>query len=145
MTLLTAIQVIGAVVGAVGAISSGRAQASAANTQAQIQQQQATRERQNAAAQEEDFRRRASRLKAERRAGLGAQGVTGEGTPLLVDEDIAAEAELQALRIRNGGQVNETRLRQQAGLTAAGGAAKRKAGFFRAGASLLSGLNEAFG
>lgn len=130
---------------AVGAIQSGQAQSKQAAYQAQVYQQQAAREREVAASQEEDYRRQQSRLMAARRAALGASGIEAStGSPLLVSQDFAGEAELQALRIRNAGDVSATRLEQQAGLTRAEGASARTAGFMRAGSSLLSGFGEAY-
>lgn len=133
-------------IGASAAVSAGGAvlQARAANArskyQSTVQRQQADRERQIAAAQEEDFRRRQSRLMAARRAAGGASGLdTSTGSPLLASEDFAAETELQALRIRSGGETRATRLEQQAALTRAGGRNAQTAGFIGAGSSLLSG------
>lgn len=135
---------ISAGVSAAGAIAQGQQAKAQAKFQAAVNEQQAARTRQISAGQEEDFRRRQSRLFAERRAALGAAGVeAGTGTPLLTFGDFAAETELQALRIRSGGQTQATRLEQQASLTRAGGRAARRRGFFRAGSSLLSGFAEA--
>ena len=54
------------------------------------------------------------------------------------------ERELQALRIRSGGELRSTRLEQQANLTAFAGRAARQASFFRAGSLLLSGASKSF-
>lgn len=130
----------GGLVSAGGAILQGQAANAQAKYQATIQRQQAERERQIAAAQEEDFRRRQSRLMSARRAAAGASGIDpSTGSPLLASEDFAAETELQALRIRSGGEARGTRLEQQAALTRAGGRARQTAGFIGAGTSLLQG------
>ena len=63
---------------------------------------------------------------------------------MLVSEDFAGEAELQALRIRTGGEVTATRLEQQAGLERFRGRSSRRAGFVRGGSLLLSGAAKAF-
>lgn len=132
--------VASAVVSAGGAALQARAALKQAEFQSTVQRQQAERERQIAAAQEEDFRRRQSRLMAARRAAGGASGVqTGTGSPLLASEDFAAETELQALRIRAGGETQATRLEQQAALTRSRGRSARTAGLIGAGTSLLSG------
>ena len=82
---------------------------------------------------------------ARRRALLGVSGVDpSRGSPLLVSEDFAAEAELQALRIRSGGALSATRLEQQAGLIATSGRQARRAGFVRGGALLLDRTGSAF-
>ncbi len=130
-------------VSAVASISQGQAARGQAKFQAQVSEQQAARERLVSAGEEEDFRRKQSRFLAQRRAALGGAGVEiGTGTPLLAFGDFVAETELQALRIRAGGETTATRLEQQAQLTRAGGRAKQRRGFLRAGASLLSGFSE---
>lgn len=67
------------------------------------------------------------------------------GSPLLVSEDFAGEAELQALRIRTGGEVTATRAEQQATLQRFQGRAAQRSGFIRGGALLISGAGKAFG
>ena len=146
MSLGQAFTIGAAVIGAIGSIQQGGAQQASLNFQAAIQRQQAERERQEAEAREEDFRLSQSGLLARRRAVLGATGVQpGTGSPLLTSEDFAAEAELQALRIRSGGALRATRLEQTAQLNVFQGAAARRAGFFRGGSLLVSGLGTAFG
>lgn len=132
---------IASAVSAVGSISQGRAAGKQAEFQAAVNEQQAARERQISAGTEEDFRRKQSSLLAQRRAALGGAGIeTGTGTSLLAAKDFAAETELQALRIRSGGETTATRLQQQAELTRLGGKSAQTRGFARAGSSLLSGL-----
>ena len=134
-----------AAVGAVGGIKSDQAQKKLANSQATMQEQDAARTQQIAQQQERDFRLNTADVMSARRAGLGAQGVTAEGTPALVDESVVAKSELQALRIRTGGVTDATRMQQQAALTRMGGANAETAGYYRAGASLLSGAAGAWG
>ncbi len=130
-------------VSAVGSIQAGQAAKNQANVQAAIYGQQAERERQVAAANEVDFRRQQAKQMASRRAIMGASGVDpGSGSPLLVSEDFAGEIELQALRIRNGGEVSATRLDQQATLTRAAGNQDQTSSYFRAGSSLLQGFGQ---
>ena len=139
------IALAGAVISAVGAIQQGQAAAAQGQFQAGILRQQAERERQQAEADEEDFRRRQSRVLAARRAALGASGVEpAAGSPLLVSEDFAGEVELQALRIRSGGELRATRAEQQASLQRFQGRQARTSGFLRGGALLLSGAGKAF-
>jgi len=141
----TALSAAAAGISAIGAISQGQAAKNQANFQAAVQQQQAARERQEAAAREEDFRRQQSRLMAARRAMGGASGVDfSTGSPLLSTEDFAGEIELNALRIRNQGDVNATRLEQSAQLQRMSGKNASRQGFFKAGASLLSGAGEIY-
>lgn len=130
----TASLIIGAAASLGGTVLQSRAASKQAEFQSAVQRQQADRERQIAAAQEEDFRRQQSRLLASSRAARGASGVqSGTGSPLLVAEDFAAETELQALRLRAGGDTQATRLEQQAALTRQGGRSRARSG-------LLSGI-----
>ena len=124
--------------------------------QAQVTEEQAAREREIAAAEEADFRRNQSRIFAAKRAAMGASGVRLDtGSPVLAAGDFAAETELQASRIRAGGQTTASRLQQQADLIRMAGktessllsSAGRNAqlrGVFRAGSSLLSGAGTIF-
>lgn len=131
---------------ATAAIQEGQAAAAQGKFQAGILRQRADRDRQVAAANEEDFRRKQSRLIGKRRAALGASGVEqGTGSPLLVAEDFAGEVELGALRIRSTGETSATRLEQQADLERFRGRSARRAGFIRGGALLFSGAGKAFG
>jgi hypothetical protein len=143
-TVALVVGAVAAVVGAGAAIKSGIDQNKAAKAQSAILRQKADRERLEAAQREEDFRRRQSRILAARRAGLAAQGVEpGEGSPLLTSEDFAGETELQALRIRSGGEVTSTRLEQNANLVLQRGRGSQQAGFARGGSLLLSGAGRA--
>ena len=143
--LATAATVAGAAISAVDAIQSGRAEQQRADLQADIERQKAKRELENAAVREEDLRRKTSQLMGQRRAILGASGVDpSSGSPLLVSEDFAAEAELQALRIRSGGELSATRLEQQANLFRLSGRQAGRAGFVRGGALLLDRTGSAF-
>ena len=70
---------------------------------------------------ERDLNKEASRILGRRRALQGAQGVTSEGTPRLVDTSIITETDLMALRIREGGAADVSRLQRQGGISAVGG------------------------
>ena len=136
----------GAAVSALGESAQGRAGKAEANFSAAIQKQQAANTQQVAAVNERDFRRQQSRVMAARRAARGASGVSSDtGSPLLADADMAREIELQAQRIRYGGQVESQRLNQQAALTKMAGKNAEQAGYLRAGSSLLTGFGRAYG
>ena len=137
--------IAGAAVSAVGSIKEGQAAKQRGGLQARILTQQATSEREQAAGREEDFRRSQSRVMAARRAGLGGAGIDpSTGSPLLVSEDIAGEVELQAQRIRAGGEVRATRLEQQATLQRLSGRQAATGGLLRGGSLLLSGAGRTF-
>ena len=173
--VLPFLKVAATVITVIGAISEGNAarqqadfnaaailqqserQAQIDERQAQIKDQQSAREREVAGVEEDDFRREQRRLFAQRRAALGVSGIDiSTGSPLLAAEDFITEAELQALRIRSGGETSAIRLRQQAvlgrsagrtsaTLTSAAGKSAQIRGFTRAGASLLTGFGKNFG
>lgn len=146
MGVATTALVVAAAVSAVASIKQGQAANDAAKFRANIEEQQAAREQKIASANERDFRRQQSFLMAQRRAALGASGVRGStGSPLLASKDFENEVELQAQRIRSGGELRATRLQQQAQFTRDAGANAQFRGFARAGASLLSGAGRAFG
>lgn len=135
-----------AAVGAFAAVQQGKAAEKSAKFQASIQEQQAAREREASAQSERDFRREQKFFMARRKAALGARGVVPTtGSPLLGTADFEREAELQALRIREGGEIRGTRLEQQAQLNRMAGSNARTAANFRAGSSLLTGAGRAFG
>jgi hypothetical protein len=129
-----------AAVAAAGTIYAGMQANQQAKTQANILNQQADRERQQAAENEAEFRDQQARAEATRRAILGGSGVRLDtGSPLLASEDFAGDVELQALKIRNGGDVTATRLQQSAALTRAQGSALQTGSYFRAGSLLIAG------
>ena len=145
MAVATVLLIAGTALAAAGTIQQGVAANKQAKLQAGVLSQQATSERQQAEAREGDFRAAQSRAFASRRAALGASGVqSATGSPLLVSEDFAGEVELQALRIRSGGEVRATRLEQQALLNRFAGKSAQTSGFIRGGSLLLSGAGKAF-
>lgn len=126
-----------------GSMMAAQAQQKQAKTEANILREQAERERQQAAADSQEFKDQQARVLAQRRAVMGGSGVDlSTGSPLLAAEDFAGEVELQALKIRNGGDVRSTRLEQQAGLTIMKGNAAAQQTMFSGltrSASLLAG------
>lgn len=137
---------LASVMNAVGSISQGRSDIEQANSQASMLEQQAARERQIAADEERDFRKKQSAVAAKYRAAMGASGTEiGTGTPLLAAMDFAAETELQAQRIREGGATRAGRMQQEAGLTRSAGRAAQRQGYMRAGSSLLTGAGQYYG
>ena len=134
----TTLAVAALAVAAAGTVYSGMQANQQAKTQAAIMRQQAERERLQAEADEQEFRDQQQREMARRRAILGGAGIeAGTGSALLASEDFAGEAELQALKIRNGGDVRATRLQQQASLVRAKGRADQTGSLFRAGSLMI--------
>ena len=151
MALLSA---VGTGIAVVGQVQQGKQAANQAQFQAQVAQndaiiagQQRDRAIKTAASNEEDYRRQQSELFGSRQALLGNTGVQrGAGSPLAVSTDFTGETELNALRLRNEGDVNANRLQQsvlnqqsQAGLFATKARNERTNTFTRAGGELFSG------
>ena len=130
---------------AVGSIQQGRAEKKQSEFQARVARQQAASEKQISADQERDYRKSQSARLAEIRANLGASGTdTSTGTPLLALADFEGETELNALRIRRGGEVRSRRLEEEAGFLRSAGRSAQRRGYIRGGSSLLSGVAGAF-
>ena len=128
-----------------GAVAGGIDADKQAKFTAADQRQQADREREITSMNEDDFRRQQSRVASANRAAMGQSGVDqSSGSPLLAMSDFEAETELNALRIRAGGQTQAQRLDEQSVLTAAAGKSAKNRGFIRAGSSLLSGGAKTF-
>src|SRR3990167_5141853 len=131
---------------ALGAARQGEAMAEGQKFAAAVQRQQAAQARLQGPSDEAAYRSATSRKLASRRALLAASGVEpGEGSPLMVSEDFAGEAELNALKLRANAGISATRLKQQAVLSRFEGTNARRSGYGRAGALILSGLGQTFG
>lgn len=151
---MAAISAIGTGISVMGQVQQGKQAANQAQFQAQVAQndaiiagQQRDRAIKTAASNEEDYRRQQSELFGSRQALLGNTGVQrGAGSPLAVSTDFTGETELNALRLRNEGDVKANRLQQsvlnqqsQAGLFATKARNERTNTFTRAGGELFSG------
>ncbi|MDH5410810.1 MAG: hypothetical protein OEY16_05430 [Alphaproteobacteria bacterium] len=99
MVWMAAAYIGSAVFGAVSSINAGKAAKRAAAVAA-------ARERKLARERERMSRRDSAFMLGRQRAIAAAQGTTMEGSPLMVLEDTAAEAELEALHIREGGEAS---------------------------------------
>lgn len=140
MATIVAIAAIGAAgVGAVSSIQQGRAAKRVGEQNAQLALGRAKLEE---ARFRRDQRRRLGRI----RAGIGARGITVEGSPLALLADQAAEIEEDALLIRFGGDVAAAEARTRGSFAKAAGISRglsllgTAAGFAgQAGESLLDG------
>ena len=152
ISLATALSIASFALTGLGFLTQGAQARTASRFQADLLARQAQREREIAALEETEFRRRGDRLLATQRARLGASGVDFTGTALDVAEDTAAEIELQALKIRSGGQAREAGLRGEAAFSRLrgdqafrSGVAGAGASFLRGGAKFLSRSGDVFG
>jgi hypothetical protein len=143
----TVLTTVGSMASAQGQAGQARFNSQVATNNSIVAKQQADRAVEQAKIDEEDYRRNASRVLAQRFASGGASGVIrSEGSSLLVSEDFAGQSELNALRIRNQGAVNVTAFEQQvlnqqgqAGLFANQAVSAGNTAFTRAGSTLLKG------
>lgn len=126
--------------GGIGNYQEGLSAKKHADFQAMVNDQQARREKDIAAQEERGFRKTQAANLAQLRAAQGGSGTeSGSGTALLAASDFDAETELNALRIREGGDIRAERLEQQAQLSRMAGKSVQRGGYYRAGSSLLSG------
>lgn len=129
-------------ISAFGAIQQGQAAAQSAAFESAQLQQNAIRERQIAEQEAEDFADQESRRRAALRARVGGSGTTLEGTPLAILTDLAGESEFQKLRILAGGETRASASENTARVRRFEGANAQRSGFFRSGASLLTGAGK---
>ena len=142
VTLADAFTVVGAVTGAAGALSTGQAQYDMSEYNAAVDANQAIASQQAAEFEETQHRAKLTRLLSSQKAAAGASGIDpNTGSPLSVMADTAEQGELDALAIRYGGQVGAYRANSQAELDKMQGKAARTAGYYGAGASLLTGAS----
>jgi hypothetical protein len=126
-------------ISASGSLQEGQASEGAAAYNAAVARQSAQASVDKAAYDEEMHRERVRKLISSQRAAYGASGVDIEGSPLLLLEDTAAQGEMDALAIRYGGEVEASQKRSQAELYELQGKNAKKASYYKAGSSLLSG------
>lgn len=117
--------IVSSVIGAAGSISAGNAQEQAASQNAALARLEAAENARRA-------RRDTSALMGRQRAVTAFQGTTEEGSPLLIFEDTAREAEIEVRHILAGGSARARAFEQQ-------GSAAQVAGLFDAGSTILGG------
>lgn len=127
-------------VGMAGAQSQAAGAQAAANYNASVKNQQA-----NAAIAQsvEDERRMRINARSQLggiRAGIGASGITSEGSALEVLQNSASNAELDALTIRHQGEMKAWAYRAGANLDLFQGEQARQKGNFESAGYLLKGL-----
>lgn len=125
-----AMAAVGSVMQAGAIRQQGKAEAAAADFNAQSAEQEAS-------SRASLIRSQAARQIGATRAQIGKSGATTAGTPLMVLAESAANAEIDALNATYTGA-------RQAALYRAGGANARSQARTMAGASLLSGMSKIF-
>lgn len=151
---------VAAGVSAAGSIQQGRvahaeakSQAAMSQYNARIMEREAEAIRQKAAFDQKRQAKEAERIKSRMRTKMAGSGVMqGVGTELLLEEEQAAELELDNLLIGYGAEVEARRAESQAKMDMAQGRiyrqrgrAARTAGYMGAGTSLLTGFGSYYG
>jgi hypothetical protein len=127
------------VLGEAKSISQGEAQAREAASQADFLRNQAAYQAQLAQSQEARLRQNQSRQLAQMRALLAGRGVDiAAGSPLLTQQQAAADAEFQALLLRSTGADQTAVAQQQATLAGLKADAARTNAWLGTGSSLLT-------
>jgi hypothetical protein len=139
VTVGQALGAASAALGAIGTFQQGQAQAQASQYNARVAEQNATAARQKAAFDEQLRREQLERVQAAARAAIGKSGSDFSGSALDLMAQNAAQAELDALAIRYGGEVRAAGQENQAQLDRAQASQARTGGYFGAGAKLLQG------
>ncbi len=129
-------------VSAIGAIRQGNDAKAAADFNAAQLRIQGERDAELARRDAEDFADNESRKRASLRANVAGGGGTLEGTALLIEGDMAAEAAYQEARILAGGDTAQNRANNQATLERAKGKSAQQAGFLKAGGTLFKAAGE---
>lgn len=140
MLLAAGGSILGGVVGAQGAKAAGAGQVQQAQADAAASDYNARITRQEAAAEESRRRRESARQLGQIRSGRAKSGVTMEGTPLMVLEESAELAEIDALSARWSGDASAKLDEQRARSARASIPYINKATRYNVGASLLSGI-----
>lgn len=146
MAFLPAIAAVAGVAGAalsgIGAYQQNKAAQASSEYNAEASEMAADAARDAAGAEAEDRRRKLMGQRATAIANRGASGVTFAGTPLLVDEDILGEIELDVMRTGQKGEARATELKNQARLDRMSAKSYGRAAPISAGASLLGGISQ---
>jgi hypothetical protein len=140
MAMLSA---VGTLVSVFGQMQAGKAQADIAEWNAARAREQARREKAVGFVEAQIERREGERLTGKQRALLAEGGAAlGEGTPLLIQQETAAETDFRArVRMANASSTAQTlENRARAGIFE--GKLQQQAATIGAGASLLSGFSK---
>lgn len=144
-TAAAILAITGSTMQAIGAIQQGTAAKNAGDFNAAILNQNAVTERQMAGEREEAQRRTARRVLGSQRAALAQSGIGLDGSAADVMQQSAANAELDALTTRYEGELRSRGMETQARLERYQGKAAKKASYFEAAGSILSGSGQAYG
>jgi hypothetical protein len=141
--VLGGIALAGAATSAAGQYQQGKAASKSMEYNAQVSEQQAAQIEQGAELDVMKQARNAKRMAGAQRAGYAASGVVGgTGTPLDVELESAAEAEMDMMITRWNGKVGASRAKSQAAYERMQGANYMSEGKSKATSTLLQGATQ---
>jgi len=141
MIAMVAMAAVSALVGAMGAIQQGQAQAKSAEVNAQLADNQAAVATSQATANAEKVRREGARTMATAVNNAGGNGVQANGSLLDVNLDSAINNEWEAQDQLYTGRVQSINARNQAAMYRADGSNAKAASWMNAGTTLLTGMS----
>lgn len=121
---------------------SSRQQQANLNAQAAYDERSARQERQRTQYEAENQRREAKRIFGRQRVSYLSGGVALSGTPSLVIEESAREAELDAQAILYGGEVNARNFEDRARINRTNASTVGRSAFLGAAAPLIGGIGK---
>jgi hypothetical protein len=140
------IAVIGVAVSTYAAYSAAQDRTKANQYLSKVAANEALARQYQAQVAERQERRRAHLILSSQQAAFGASGLDpNAGSPLLVMADSARQAELDALNIRWSGKLASGSADAESALRRFEAGSESRAGYLRAGSSLLSGGSSAYG
>lgn len=134
------IMALGTAVGVAGSIQAGKAQKAQADYNAKVAENDAIAAKQKAEYDASIHREKVAKLLSTQKALYGKSGVqSSSGSPLLVQNDTVTEGELDAQAILYGGDIEAGRSKSAASLYRMQGKQAKKASYYEAGSTLLTG------
>lgn len=145
MVIMAVVAVVSAAASAAASLHAAKQQEKIGEYNAKISENNAISVRQQATFEADKQRENTRKLLAIQRAGFAKSGVGLGGSPLLVMEQTARDAELDAQTIEYGGEVKAAGYQSSAGLSLMESSAAASASRWKAGTTLLSGAAKAYG
>lgn len=131
--------IAGAGMSLIGTLNSSNADEAAARYNRESNLWAAAETDRQTASQEAMFRKQTKKFMGDQRTAYGAAGVTTEGSPLEVMAETAAQAEYDALQLRNEGVFRANQYRREAGMEGGKADAIVRARRFQIASSVLGG------
>ncbi len=137
------VMLAGTAVSAVGAMSQANAQSAAASYNAQINQRNATIATQQATAEAARMQRQSDLIQGSMLAGLGASGLSVDGSALDALADSAAQSQLDIETIKYGGRLKAMGYHENAALDRMASRTAKEQGVLRTASEVLTGVGRA--